>query len=271
MLSARNSTVWSGTTGRRDWRPGARGGPAIRWWTRDAPVGSRRLHAQSPAHGGRILSGADLGIDWRHGERHFAACLNDFDLAANNGGWQWAASTGATQPYFRIFNPVSQSERFDPDGRFIRRYLPELARVPIAIHAPYRHESGRAGGGRVVPAATTRRPGRHAAARRRTLERYRSVDPTLSLGGLPIRRRARLVVGFSEVVIGAVPPHCLAVFVGGTGGDHDDRDSLPLVVGPECCGPVRSHPCAAFRYPTGMTSGSTSRSCSRASRRRLWP
>jgi deoxyribodipyrimidine photo-lyase len=56
----------------------------------------------------------DLGIDWRWGERYFAEKLNDFDLSANNGGWQWAASTGCdAQPYFRIFNPVSQSEKFD--------------------------------------------------------------------------------------------------------------------------------------------------------------
>ena len=56
----------------------------------------------------------DLGIDWRWGERYFAEKLNDFDLASNNGGWQWAASTGCdAQPYFRIFNPVSQSEKFD--------------------------------------------------------------------------------------------------------------------------------------------------------------
>ncbi|TAM52647.1 MAG: deoxyribodipyrimidine photo-lyase, partial [Burkholderiaceae bacterium] len=73
----------------------------------------------------------DLGIDWRLGERYFARQLNDYDLAANNGGWQWAASTGCdAQPYFRIFNPVAQSQKFDPQGRFIRRYLPELARVP---------------------------------------------------------------------------------------------------------------------------------------------
>jgi deoxyribodipyrimidine photo-lyase len=80
----------------------------------------------------------DLGIDWRRGERFFAQHLNDYDLAANNGGWQWAASTGCdAQPYFRIFNPITQSERFDPDGQFIRRYLPELARVPDAhIHFP---------------------------------------------------------------------------------------------------------------------------------------
>ncbi|PWF22669.1 cryptochrome/photolyase family protein [Corticimicrobacter populi] len=80
----------------------------------------------------------DLGIDWRRGERHFAEHLNDYDLAANNGGWQWAASTGCdAQPWFRIFNPITQSQKFDPDGRFIRRYVPELARVPDRhIHFP---------------------------------------------------------------------------------------------------------------------------------------
>ncbi len=81
----------------------------------------------------------DLLVDWRQGERVFAERLLDFDLAANNGGWQWAASTGCdAQPYFRIFNPVAQSERFDPQGRFIRRYVPELAKVPERwIHAPW--------------------------------------------------------------------------------------------------------------------------------------
>lgn len=81
----------------------------------------------------------DLLIDWRWGEKYFADHLNDFDLAANNGGWQWAASTGCdAQPYFRIFNPVTQSERFDPHGKFIRRYVPELAKVPEKwIHAPW--------------------------------------------------------------------------------------------------------------------------------------
>ena len=70
----------------------------------------------------------DLGLDWRWGEAYFATQLNDFDLAANNGGWQWAASTGCdAQPYFRIFNPVTQSQKFDPQGQFIRRYLPQLA------------------------------------------------------------------------------------------------------------------------------------------------
>jgi deoxyribodipyrimidine photo-lyase len=81
----------------------------------------------------------DLGLDWRRGEAYFALHLNDFDLAANNGGWQWAASSGCdAQPYFRIFNPISQSEKFDAEGKFIRRYLPQLAKLPNKlIHAPW--------------------------------------------------------------------------------------------------------------------------------------
>ncbi|SAI10053.1 deoxyribodipyrimidine photo-lyase [Bordetella trematum] len=80
----------------------------------------------------------NLLLDWRLGEAWFMAHLVDGDLAANNGGWQWSASTGADAvPYFRIFNPVTQSRRFDPDGRFLRRWLPELAGLDArAIHEP---------------------------------------------------------------------------------------------------------------------------------------
>ena len=82
----------------------------------------------------------DLLIDWRAGERYFMSQLLDGDLAANNGGWQWAASTGTdAAPYFRIFNPTTQGERFDPQGTFIRKWLPELADVPDNdIHYPHR-------------------------------------------------------------------------------------------------------------------------------------
>jgi deoxyribodipyrimidine photo-lyase len=81
----------------------------------------------------------DLLIDWRWGERYFAEKLIDFDLSANNGGWQWAASTGCdAQPWFRIFNPITQSERFDAQGKFIRKYVPELSKCnDKEIHAPW--------------------------------------------------------------------------------------------------------------------------------------
>jgi len=80
----------------------------------------------------------NLLIDWREGERWFMRQLIDGDLAANNGGWQWSASTGTdAAPYFRIFNPISQSQKFDPDGRFIRRWVPELAHLDKRdIHNP---------------------------------------------------------------------------------------------------------------------------------------
>jgi deoxyribodipyrimidine photo-lyase len=120
----------------------------------------------------------DLGIDWRLGEAYFARHLNDFDLAANNGGWQWAASSGCdAQPYFRIFNPVSQSEKFDAEGRFIKRYLPQLAGFDAReIHAPWlipplRQQVAGCVIGADYPAPVVD----HAQARERTLARYAVV------------------------------------------------------------------------------------------------
>ncbi|MGE5665173.1 MAG: cryptochrome/photolyase family protein [Betaproteobacteria bacterium] len=120
----------------------------------------------------------DLGVDWRRGEAYFARALNDFDLAANNGGWQWAASSGCdAQPWFRIFNPVTQSEKFDPEGKFIRRYLPQLAGFDAReIHAPWlvAPERQRAAGCEIginypLPVVD------HATARVATLARYAVV------------------------------------------------------------------------------------------------
>jgi deoxyribodipyrimidine photo-lyase len=117
----------------------------------------------------------DLGVDWRLGERYFADQLNDFDFAANNGGWQWAASTGCdAQPYFRIFNPVTQSEKFDADGRFIKRYLPQLGKLPAKwIHAPWLAGAERLAQYDVVLGKDYPEPiVDHAQARARTLARF---------------------------------------------------------------------------------------------------
>ena len=120
----------------------------------------------------------DLHVDWRLGERYFAGRLIDFDLAANNGGWQWAASTGCdAQPWFRIFNPITQSEKFDAEGKFIKRYLPELAALPARyIHTPWvltadlQHAYG-VTIGQDYPAPIVD----HAAARARTLALYKAA------------------------------------------------------------------------------------------------
>lgn len=120
----------------------------------------------------------DLLIDWRWGDRFFMQQLVDGDHASNNGGWQWAAGTGTdAQPYFRIFNPINQGEKFDPDGAYVRRYVPELARVPNRyIHSPWLmslDEQRRAGVriGHDYPAPIVD----HATQRTRAIALYRSV------------------------------------------------------------------------------------------------
>ena len=119
------------------WREGRTGYPIV-----DAAM--RQINASGYMHNRlRMIAASflvkDLLVDWRRGETIFRRQLLDYDLASNNGGWQWAASTGCdAQPYFRIFNPVTQSERFDPAGKFIRRYVPELAPLDAKqIHAPW--------------------------------------------------------------------------------------------------------------------------------------
>jgi len=159
------------------WCEGRTGYPLV-----DAAM--RELNAEGTMHNRlRMVTASflvkDLGIDWRRGERYFAEKLLDYDLAANNGGWQWCASTGCdAQPWFRVFNPVTQSRRFDPEGAYIRRWVPELARVPSTrLHAPWEmgpleQQAANCIVGRDYPAPVVR----HEEARQRTLARYRSVS-----------------------------------------------------------------------------------------------
>lgn len=120
------------------WQQGRTGFPII-----DAAM--RQLLATGWMHNRlRMLTAMFLSknllIDWREGERWFMRHLVDGDLAANNGGWQWSASTGTdAAPYFRLFNPLAQSRRFDPHGRFLRQWLPELAGLDNeSLHEPSR-------------------------------------------------------------------------------------------------------------------------------------
>ena len=120
------------------WKSGKTGYPIV-----DAAM--RQMNAEAWMHNrGRMIVASfltkDLLIDWRWGEKYFMQQLVDGDQAANNGGWQWAAGTGTdAQPYFRIFNPTSQGEKFDPDGTYVKRWVPELAQVPAKlIHAPWK-------------------------------------------------------------------------------------------------------------------------------------
>ncbi|ADI00271.1 cryptochrome/photolyase family protein [Salisediminibacterium selenitireducens] len=118
------------------WKQGQTGFPLI-----DAAM--RQLNTTGWMHNRLRMATAsfltkDYRIDWREGERYFAEKLIDYDEASNTGGWQWAASVGTDAvPYFRVFNPVRQSKRFDPEGTFIRQYVPELKDVPASsIHEP---------------------------------------------------------------------------------------------------------------------------------------
>ncbi|MEO8610864.1 MAG: deoxyribodipyrimidine photo-lyase [Chloroflexota bacterium] len=119
------------------WKDGQTGYPIV-----DAAMRQLQAMGWMPNRARMIVASflcKDLLIHWQEGERHFMRWLIDGDLAANNGGWQWTAGTGTdAQPYFRIFNPVSQSQKFDSDGIYIRRWIPELRDVPTKlIHAPW--------------------------------------------------------------------------------------------------------------------------------------
>lgn len=133
-----NGIVWPGTDADFEvWKEGRTGFPLV-----DAAM--RHFAATGWMHNRLRMVVAmfltkDLLVDWRRGEQYFARYLLDFDLAANNGGWQWSASTGVdAQPYFRVFHPVLQSRKFDPDGEFIRKHVPELRGFSnTRIHWPH--------------------------------------------------------------------------------------------------------------------------------------
>ncbi|MFM7320836.1 MAG: cryptochrome/photolyase family protein [Armatimonadota bacterium] len=165
-----DETLW------RAWEAGSTGYPIVDAAMRElAATGS--MHNRARMIVASFLS-KDLLVDWRHGERHFMAHLIDGDLAANNGGWQWAAGTGTdAQPWFRIFNPVAQGERFDPDGSYVRGWVPELGKVPSKrVHCPWLLSAAEQSWiglrlGIDYPAPVVN----HARQRERALALYRSV------------------------------------------------------------------------------------------------
>ncbi|HEX5106820.1 MAG TPA: deoxyribodipyrimidine photo-lyase [Vicinamibacterales bacterium] len=152
------------------WVAGATGYPVV-------DASARQLLAEGFVHNrARMISASFLAkhllIDYRRGEAHYMRYLTDGDWANNNGGWQWAAGCGAdAQPYFRIFNPVSQGRTFDPTGDYVRRWVPELARLSNEhIHAPWTAPSDRLEGAGVRLGREYPRPiVEHRAARERFL------------------------------------------------------------------------------------------------------
>ena len=159
------------------WKNGLTGYPLV-------DAGMRQLKAEGWMHNRLRMVVAsfltkDLHLDWREGERHFMAELLDGDIASNNGGWQWVASTGTDPaPYFqRMFNPMTQQEKFDPDGVYVRRWVPQLEAVPDERlvrpweMAPEEQEAAGCVIGRDYPEPVVD----HAEERRFAIERYRAA------------------------------------------------------------------------------------------------
>jgi deoxyribodipyrimidine photo-lyase len=151
------------------WREGRTGFPIV-------DAGMRQLHHMGWMHNRLRMVVAcflakDLLLDWRMGERHFMEHLVDGDFASNNGGWGFSASVGVDpQPYFRIFNPLRQSEQKDPDGNYIRQWVPELKKLSNhQIHDPY----GRGAGAEAKKARYPKPIVDHAKVRERAIAAYK--------------------------------------------------------------------------------------------------
>jgi deoxyribodipyrimidine photo-lyase len=160
------------------WRTGTTGYPIV-------DAGMRQLLGTGWMHNRvRMITASflvkDLHLPWQWGARHFMQHLVDGDLASNNHGWQWVAGTGTdAAPYFRVFNPVLQSERFDPDGHYIRRWVPELRDCgDREIHAPWRSKRG-------VPLGSLPPIVDHATERDEALRRYALVTAATRAGPRP--------------------------------------------------------------------------------------
>jgi deoxyribodipyrimidine photo-lyase len=172
-----------------EWFPWATDAPALRAWERGqtgypiVDAGMRELWATGWMHNRvRMIVASflvkDLLIDWRHGARWFWDTLVDADLANNTLGWQWAAGCGAdAAPYFRVFNPVLQGEKFDAAGEYVRRWVPELAKLDAKwIHAPWLAPAGVLGPAGVELGGNYPQPiVDHRAARLRALEALKLV------------------------------------------------------------------------------------------------
>lgn len=150
------------------WTQGRTGFPIV-------DAGMRQLRAEAWMHNRLRMVVAsflvkDLHLPWWWGARHFMQYLVDGDLASNQHGWQWTAGSGTdASPYFRIFNPITQGERFDPDGDYVRRWVPELADVPgKAVHQPWKLRDG-------IPEGYPEPMVDHRAERRESLDRYEAV------------------------------------------------------------------------------------------------
>ena len=158
------------------WQRGRTGYPI---GCRHAPAVGDRVDAQSRSHDrGVFLLIKDLLIDWRTGGRWFWDTLVDADLGNNSLGWQWIMGSGVdSSPFNRIFAPVGQSEKFDAEGRYIRRWVPELAKLPdTAIHAPWAADADVLKAAGVRLGDTYPKPVvNHAAARARALAAYASL------------------------------------------------------------------------------------------------